>query len=514
MARVLGAKRALSLRIAEQSSQPEWLMLKIGNRSIATIPVLRRQGGLLLALPGEALTEEEIDQQSLDGVTEDLGPVGTTMVKGFADAESETEVEVAVLLLDWPQNLYKHLRTFPAAPTWPPQALKFTDGEEEVHSLSSESLVEAARAWVDEGEARNSDAYISAMEIPATEDNSQAELLQQVFAQMQATATVVTQLQADMAAVKAGAASSSAAPPQVQKSAVLQAQQLVGVGPCTRLPRKPAAAPLPQVDLTDEGDGIEELEEGIATEGKDTDHLLRVALVRLLSKEAKPKKHRTPGLPLNQSGSDSEMEEGDPLRRLAGAKGTLLLEKLRQSMEAEPAAYVAAMEQMAAQTLGEAAPGPTTMEKYVREELPMGAEKSLGYATWLMTRALTLMRAGAHEKAQLVLMLGIAAVEQYRLDGAWTSAWRLTQVTQPPFTEWRNRDAALWQLKQDHAHSRLVHPTWVAAVIARLKDEETLLKRRARSDEYKDKRPFKGGKGEKGDRSGKGRTAQADPAPT
>ena len=55
--------------------------------------------------------------------------------------------------------------------------------------------------------------------------------------------------------------------------------------------------------------------------------------------------------------------------------------------------------------------------------------------------------------------------------------WRLTQLTQPP-AEWRACDFAIGQLRQDHPRARLIPPTWVAAVIARLKDEEVLTKRR------------------------------------
>ena len=124
----------------------------------------------------------------------------------------------------------------------------------------------------------------------------------------------------------------------------------------------------------------------------------------------------------------------------------------------------------------------------------MGSEKGLGYMAWGLARALTLLQAGDADKCHLVLLLLVAALEQYRLDGNWTAAWRLTQLTQPPFAEWRARDFAIAQLRQDHPRARLIHPTWVAAVIARLKDEEVLTKRRQTRSEEK---PPKG-KGRRG----------------
>ncbi|CAE7266388.1 unnamed protein product [Symbiodinium microadriaticum] len=55
-------------------------------------------------------------------------------------------------------------------------------------------------------------------------------------------------------------------------------------------------------------------------------------------------------------------------------------------------------------------------------------------------------------------------------------------MSQPPFSEWRSREPYMSQLRIDHAHSRLEHPAWAAAVIAQLKDEEVLVKRRHRPD--------------------------------
>ena len=70
--------------------------------------------------------------------------------------------------------------------------------------------------------------------------------------------------------------------------------------------------------------------------------------------------------------------------------------------------------------------GPTTMERYAKEQLPIGSEKTLGYMVWGLARALTLMGAGETSKAHLVLLPLLGAVEQFKLDGAWASAWAHT----------------------------------------------------------------------------------------
>ena len=97
-----------------------------------------------------------------------------------------------------------------------------------------------------------------------------------------------------------------------------------------------------------------------------TDQLLRTAVVSLLGQQAKKKKPRSSGLPFTAGASDSEEEEteADPLRRLSSAKGTMLAEKLKASMEADPKAYVHAIEVMASQLLGEPQPQGATIERY------------------------------------------------------------------------------------------------------------------------------------------------------
>ena len=99
------------------------------------------------------------------------------------------------------------------------------------------------------------------------------------------------------------------------------------------------------------------------------------------------------------------MTSEDPLRKLTGANGSLLLERLKLAMEQNPSAYIAAIEALAADTLREATPGIMTVEKYVKDKLPMGHEKSLGYATWGIARAITMLRSDQNKKARLILLL-------------------------------------------------------------------------------------------------------------
>ncbi|CAE7566503.1 unnamed protein product, partial [Symbiodinium pilosum] len=302
-------------------------------------------------------------------------------------------------------------------------------------------------------------------------------LMQQMLSQTQATATLVTALQAELEVMKQDRSTGSAEPAPCG-GALSKARALVGPPPPARhLPG--GVSPPPRTKGAGSNASVDNEE---AVDGDmSTDQLLKMALVKALGGGGKAKKRsKGPGLPLSQSGSESDNEAAteDPLRKLSGAKGSLLLERLKVAMEQQPAAYITAIEALAADTLGESSPSVMTVEKYVKEELPMGHEKSLGYATWGIARAVTMLRAGHREKAHLILLLLLASIEQYRLDQNWGAAWKLTQLLMPPFAEWRAKDAMMSQLRADCAHTRLAHPTWCAAVIAKLRDEETLTKRR------------------------------------
>ena len=147
-------------------------------------------------------------------------------------------------------------------------------------------------------------------------------------------------------------------------------------------------------------------------------------------------------------------------------------------MVQSPSDYGGSIATLAATALGLAAPAADTMERFAREEMPLGNDRNMGYMVWLIVKAAGLLRAKQHDHAHLLLLLGLAAVEQFKLDQNWQSAWRITNLPLPPFQEWRVRDPSITQLRLDHAHSRLIHSTWAAAISARLKDEEVLVKRR------------------------------------
>ena len=73
-------------------------------------------------------------------------------------------------------------------------------------------------------------------------------------------------------------------------------------------------------------------------------------------------------------------------------------------------------------------------------------------------------------------LAGMMAAEQSCLDQHWKTAWRLTGLEAPPWQEWAKLDAG--QCRRENHKSKLAEAKWVATIIAELKDEDFLMKRR------------------------------------
>lgn len=449
----------------------EWLLLDISDRKAAAIPVLKRTGGVLIALPGSCFSEEELAAGSVGEEIQDLGPHLKTNILVHNSLE---DAVVSVLVLDFPSLMFTHLKVMPRALNWPDGTIRFgPEGGEQLPDL--DELVQEVQQWVETGEVRASEHYHSAIEDvdiapnpPPTGGAAQAspQVLDAVLTQLENLATSVNRLQSQVDAGTRGAGTV----PSPQPNALQQISRLAGP--------KPKAKPgLADVEPQQAHPGIA-VEDEVAIDEAGVDQLLKVALVKLLKPKSKGK--TSLGLNMDCASSDEDAEDGDPLRRLQGAKGTLLQERLRTSMDKQPQLYVQAIEERACRVLGESQPSALTMERYVREEVPVGTDRTLGHTLWGITKMCSLLRAGQAEKAHLVGLLLIASVEQMKMDSNWGAAWNLTHLATPPWAEWRVRDSNLQSLRQDHSHSRLIHPTWIAAVVAKLRDDEVLLKKRGK----------------------------------
>ena len=95
------------------------------------------------------------------------------------------------------------------------------------------------------------------------------------------------------------------------------------------------------------------------------------------------------------------------------------------------------------------------------------------------------LHAKKFERARMLTLLGVGAAEQFSLDENWATAWRLTGLETPNWTEWAHQN--LGQIRKEYSRSRAVDKMWVAAVIAEQKDDDYLMKRRGHHGKPADK---------------------------
>ena len=110
--------------------------------------------------------------------------------------------------------------------------------------------------------------------------------------------------------------------------------------------------------------------------------------------------------------------------------------------------------------------------------------------TWAIVKALNLMRnknhdeprqgpacPHAHTGCRRAVSLGPELAVSLAIDASGPPSLSGMEGARD-FRALEGGETSVHQLRVDHAHSRLIHATWAAAVTARLKDEEALIKRR------------------------------------
>ena len=177
---------------------------------------------------------------------------------------------------------------------------------------------------------------------------------------------------------------------------------------------------------------------------------------------------------LNDSDSDSDgSEETD---KFQGSKGAMAGERLRKSMRTNASSFVKRIEENMSETLEEDRLTAFSAQKYASQVMAVGTQRTLGYMVWLLAHVHSAMFRGDHARARLLVLGGMMMAEQSCLDGNWKTAWKMMGIESPPWQAWTTMDVA--SVKRETAKSRLADPAWVATVIADLKDEDFLMKRR------------------------------------
>ena len=90
------------LRTAEDFSDYSLLELQWNGLRFAAVPALVRSGGVLVVVPEEAFSEEELNLASADGFDGLIGPFvnGSCTLRGARRAELQSEVQALIVDLD------------------------------------------------------------------------------------------------------------------------------------------------------------------------------------------------------------------------------------------------------------------------------------------------------------------------------------------------------------------------------------------------------------------------------
>ena len=177
---------------------------------------------------------------------------------------------------------------------------------------------------------------------------------------------------------------------------------------------------------------------------------------------------------------DADLDDPDDHElRLPGAKGAAAMDGLMRKKQTRPSYFTdiveASLKRMAAQQPGASESPAASAKAYVGFSIPFmstfGPQRTLGYLGWGVATAWDALHTGDVEGALGTLSLLLVAVEQAALDdGAWSLAWLLSLLPDPPWATMLRRPDA-------HAlrpYAKLADTRWVSASLSFLRDVERI----------------------------------------
>ena len=259
-------------------------------------------------------------------------------------------------------------------------------------------------------------------------------------------------------------------------SLLAQAQLLCGLAPSTKAPKDRKEG----VDLGARGSVMPKEDVGDAIQ------LATLALLCQLAEGRKKKKKKHPKsrlLGVTQMGnsdsgeSDSSDSERGASLSAGGSKGYQSVVALSQSMERYPKLYADHMETLAMKALGWSEKTPHMMSTYTRKIMAVEKQRTLGFFVTILSEVWSAIHRNEFEAARLHTLKGLAAAEQSCLDSNWATAWDITHLRQPPWSDWESMNATI--IRREHTFSPLVEPAWMSTIISKIKETEVLMKRRS-----------------------------------
>ena len=469
------------------------------------IPIQSRRGGMLLALPLQALDNDKlIDAMSGEG-DEMVGPSRSFQANLIAEGEAEAGRSLGVncrfMVVDFTDDVLFYLRDYDASSDDPlavvPYDLNHPQAIPDLSELPT-SVMEWAR-----GQQTGRAHFYSAREEP--EEPEPAVVPKKAAARRSSTAALAEQLallaqkveamaeiqgklleppQAATGGGDPGGGKSVAAQrmpsltegllgqgskaPALPKDIVAKAAKVAGPPPKVRAPTMPTPSPGENPPVLGSGGG--------------TQDPVLLALTQQSSAISNLVSHLTVGDPMIDLGAGSSTSSSSSTR------GVQRREKLQGELAAGTSNFfVQVLGQMhrrmhpartPPKTLTELQGSGLSMLQYLERFGGYKNQKGAGLTLWLVAHIVDAMLEEDFHKAQEHLALTICSLEQAALDqGDWSVAFLVSLVEEPPLQLFQDRMVSL------HGQGRPFAPTmptpWAAMILSYLKEMEVLTTRKS-----------------------------------
>lgn len=464
------------------------------------IPVAKRRGGVLLAVPVGFIPEKELEeglQASEDAV---IGPSRLLKLPGVEEDDNGTEIpseaDVPVILVDFNMSVFQHLKEYdPSTDTQMIQS--FLDDAPQIMPMSSPLLQQALEWMTEEVSGRlqfySAEEQVPMTPVPPTKRVTTAALADQISELSRTLPTLVQELQAlkDKQAQFEGAMAATAVqkaepPPHRQPFPVTGGQSSLQefmkvVGPSPKVKATPTVVPVgPQMDVQQLDDPNLPVEDLAGAFGRAAQPSMTQAILQ--------QSQAMNALVAHLVGAQ------DPLHDLASSstsalstKGAGKRERLQQELASRSGGFFLQVAQLALRRIKPLDPLPRTLDdlpkkaifsKYLEKQGGFAGQKEYAILMWLLAQIGDAMVAKDHGGAQELLALTLVSLEQASLDGGkWDLAFLLSLQEEPPQALYTSRTSSA--NPRLRAFAPLCPQPWATSALAFVKEMDVISTRRA-----------------------------------
>ena len=446
----ISEKGILSLKVAALEGEVDQLLLRWpaqSNSWVLAIPLRVCRAGIILALPKDTLTEDEISQGQEADFEELIGPSSSARISLVPEQDPPAAVDV--LMVEFGMKIRNQLEKKTSR-----TRRVFGGFAEDVTLVPHPSeLAEATEEWLSAGLVRAEEFLTAREEELDGMPLARGEI--DLLAEFRGLQTMLDRrlrvMEGQIHQLQEGHQSRQSQPPSVGriggrlgeglgqnagvreeeiKEAVMMAKAKVK-GRRPQIPDEPGKA----ADTIGEAPDPLELDPAMSS-GASLDDLMKLSMLKMMKdlsqKKFKNKNRKLPGLPTWED-SDSSQEEGGGAwsSTSKGGRGIEAVEKVRLAMRSHPEAYQERMEQRMLKAVDATEMTPTVPLQFVKMA-PVGKSRTAGYCLQGFAEVHRLLLENKPRQARLHVLRMMSSLEQFLIDESWTVASRLTCMEEPP----------------------------------------------------------------------------------